>query len=346
MRPARIPSWHRDDRHRLSARRHRRSAGLAAFAVAALAAAGVLGWVWFDTGGGAYRRGPITILTGSSNGVYYGYGVKLAQMINNRLPGVRATAVPTSGSVENLRRVSDEPNVFAFTAGDAATAAVNGYDPFTGTKPVRAVARIYDEYIHLVVRADGPIRSLAQLRGRRVSLGAPGSGTELVATRLFDVVPDLDVADVAASRLGLDESMAALRAGTVDAFFWQGGLPTAGVVHLAEQLPVRLVPLGGRADRLNMDPHWDPAYRQGTIPPGTYPGVDETLTIAMPDLLVTRADTDPDLVYETTRLLFATRAQLASSVPVADALDRRSAIATGEVALHDGALRYYRETKV
>jgi hypothetical protein len=317
----------------------------AAFAAVVLSAAGALTWTLLDTGDGSYRRGELKILTGGTQGVYYGYGLQLAHAINSRLDGVEASAVVTTASVENLRRVSAEPNVFAFTAADAASAAVSGRTPFSKPEPVRAVARIYDEYIHLVVRKDAPIRTIADLRKRRVSIGLNGSGTELIADRLFDVAPDIDLSDVTVSRLGINGSVSALQAGTIDAFFWQGGLPTSGVAELAKQLPIRLVPLDGLADALREQP-WDPAYRRGTVPQGTYGGVDETPTIAVPDLLVTRADTDAGLVRQVTRILFEARAELAAAVPVGYALDRRSAIATSPVPLHDGALRYYRETKV
>jgi hypothetical protein len=309
----------------------------------AVSATAVLTWPLAGGENESYRRGPIEILTGSTKGVYYGYGVALARAINSRLDGVTARAVVTTASVENLRRVAAAPNVFAFTAADAASAAVTGTAPFAGPQPIRALARVYDDYIHLVVRRDSPIRDITGLRGRRVSLGAAASGTELIADRLFDVA-GIARKDVTVSRLGINESVNALRAKTIDAFFWSGGLPTAGITNLASQLPIRLVPLGDRADALSEK--WDPAYRRGTIPQGTYRGVSDTPTVAVPDLLVTRADTDPGLVARVTRILFDSRAELARTVLVADELDRRIAISTAPVPLQAGALRYYRAVKV
>jgi len=293
-----------------------------------------------------YRHGTIMILTGGTKGIYYTYGVELAAAVNRRLDGVQAQAMATTASVDNVRQVARSANVFAFTAADAASAAVDGRAPFTGRVPVRALARIYDDYLHLLVRADAPIRSITDLVGRRVSVGSDGSGTELIAERMLGVA-GVNPAALSVSRLGINESVAALQRGDIDAFFWSGGLPTAGITELARDTPVRLVPLGELA--AGMHTRWDPAYRAGIIVAGSYQltGEDaDTSTVAVPDLLVTRADTDPGLVEEVTRILFEARAEIADRVPVAYSLDRRSAIATSPIPLHDGALRYYRRTKI
>lgn len=296
----------------------------------------------FADDGQPYRRGPVTILTGGTLGIYYSYGVELAAEVSARLDGVEASAESTTASVENLQRVAGQANLFAFTAADAASAAVDGRTPFDRPQPVRALARVYDDYIHLVVRAGSPVQTISDLRRLRVSLGSKGSGTELIASRLLQVA-GMSVADLAVSNLGINESVAALRAGAVDAFFWSGGLPTTGVAALAEDTAIRLVPLGDLADELH--DRWDRAYRRGTIPAGTY-GLDvETPTIAVPDLVVTRADSDPALVYEITRVLFDARSDIARSVPVAGSLDHRVAIATSPIPLHDGAVAYYRSVK-
>lgn len=328
-------------------RRRRRLVALLVTAALVLAAGSVLAWRGLAGDDGQYRRGSVFLLTGGTTGIYYSYGQALADAVNAELDGVTVTNLSTSASVENLQRVANAPNSFGFAAADAAAAAVRGgAEPFPSPLPVRAVARIYDEYIHLVVRESSPIQSLADLRGRAVSLGANGSGTALVAERLLQVAPDLDLADVTASYLGLEASAAALRDGSIDAFFWQGGLPTKGISDLAAAEQIRFVPLGDLVDELNDAQEWGAQYRQGVIPRGAYVGIDETPTVAMPDLLVTHVDTDPGLVHEVTRILFEARADIAREVPVANALDRRSAISTGPVPLHDGALRYYRETKI
>jgi len=293
-----------------------------------------------------YRHGTITILTGGTLGIYYSYGVALAAAINHRLDGVEAEALATTASVDNVRQVSRSPNVFAFTAADAASAAVAGRAPFDRPEPIRALARIYDDYMHLVVRADSPIHGVADLAGHRVSLGSDGSGTELIAERMLGVA-GLAEGSMTISRLGINESVAALETGDIDAFFWSGGLPTGGITDLAESLPIRLVPLGTLAEPLHSEV--DSAYRPGTIPADTYQLAGRptaTPTVAVPDLLVTRADTDPGLVEEVTRVMFDARGEISREIPVANSLDRRSAISTFPVPLAVGALRYYRSTKI
>lgn len=320
----------------------RRRTTIVAAVLAVAVVAVTASWTVLGDEDRAYRRGPVTILTGATLGIYFAYGVELASVVNARLDGVSATAVPTTASVENLQRVAREPNVFAFAAADAASAAVDGRAPFDRPLPVRALARVYDDYIHLIVRDESPVHTIGGLRGLKVSVGSDGSGTELIASRLLDVA-GVDPAELTVSHLGINESVAALRDGEVDAFFWSGGLPTSGVSELAGQVPIRLVPLGELADVLH--DRWDTAYRRGTIPADTYRQADETATIAVPDLLVTRADTDPGLGYEITKALFDARNELTLAVPVAGALDRRVAIATSPVPLHDGALSYYRDVK-
>jgi TRAP transporter TAXI family solute receptor len=298
--------------------------------------------------GGLSGRGPavppgtVELATGSTQGVYYRYGTALAAVVQSDLPGVHVRIRSTEGSVENLQRVAAGQSTFAFAAADAASEAVAGQGSFRTPLPIRAVARVYDEYIHLVVRADSPFRSARDLRGRRVSVGQTGSGTEIVANRLLTVVGLDPGRDLRAAHLGINDSITAFHDGRIDAFFWQGGLPTAGVVSLAGQVPIRLLPLGGYAAALR---RYSPAYRPAAVPAGTYPGTPPVLTVALPSYIVTRADADPGLVYQLTRLLFASRERIARTVSLAGVLDARAAIETFPVELHPGALRYYHDRK-
>jgi len=322
-----------------------RAVRTSASAVAAVLA-GALTLALVACGGTAsvpYPRGPVEIATGGTQGVYYGYGQALADALGAELDGVDARVLATAGSVENLRRVAEGSSTVGFTAADAAADAVAGEGLFGRPQPVRALARVYDDYVHLVVRADSPVRTAAQLRGQRVSLGSAGSGTELIAGRVLAVLRLDPVRDVRAVRLGINESVAALRAGTVDAFFWSGGLPTGGVAELAAGVPVRLVDLGRYAPDLRS--RFNRAYRAAAVPAGTYPGVPALLTVAVANYLVVAEDADQGLVYQLTRVLFEQREVLARRVPLAGTVDPRAAIETGPVPLHPGALRYYRAVK-
>lgn len=275
--------------------------------------------------------------------MYYSYGLALADVISDRLNGVRAIAVETSGSVANLQEAARRPGVIAFVAGDTAADAVQGRGPFTEPLPIEAIARVYDDVIHLVVPKSSRARSIFDLRGLRVSTGSPASGTEVIANRLLQIAGLEKESDFVRSRLSINDSIDALQAGSIDAFFWSGGLPTHGVEELADNLDIRLLPLGDLADRMRQQ--HGPIYRAATVPVGTYHLADEVQTIAVPNYLVTNAATDPGLVYHVNRLLFSHRDEMTHVVPAASLLDRRTAIATSPVPLHDGALRYFRAVK-
>jgi hypothetical protein len=285
----------------------------------------------------------VVLATGGTKGVYYAYGTTLAAEVERRSPGVDASVTATTGSVDNLRMVADGRATFAFTAGDAAAEAFQGGDLFRRPVPIRAVARVYDDYIHLVVRRGSPVRSVRDLVGRRVSLGSPGSGTALIAGRLLRVA-GVPASRVEAAALGINESVAALQGGDLDAFFWSGGLPTAGVEELAAATPVRLVALDGLADPMRA--RFGSAYRSATVPAGMYGGGEPVATIAVPNLLVCREDADALLVEHLAETLFGARDALGRTVPQAEAVDERAAIATFPVPLHPGAERYFRSAKL
>lgn len=316
-------------------------------ALALLLAVGLSACGWTPESPPEYPSGPVTLLTGGTAGVYYAFGVEVARAAELDLDRAPVEVVSTSGSIANLERLADQPGVVAFSALDAAAEAVEGTGPFTEPLAIGALARVYDDFVHVVVRQDSGITSLEDLRGRRVSVGSPGSGVELIAQRLFALAAIDLTADVQARGLSINDSIDALRAGEIEAFVWSGGIPTAGVAELATEVPIRLLPL--EAFVTDMRETYSPTYRAGTVPADIYDngaGVGEAVqTIAVPNVLVTSVDTDPALVRAFTELLFTRRRDIAAQVPLAGALDRRSAIFTSPVPLHPGALRYYRETQ-
>jgi uncharacterized protein len=275
---------------------------------------------------------PIVLATGGTKGVYFKYGQAFRDAVQQRLGPVDIRS--TGGSVQNVQMLVRGEAAFAFSAADAAA----------GTGPLRAVARLYDDYIHLVVRRDGPINSLADLKKRRVSLGPPGSGTSLIASRIL--APRIDPArDLIPAGLSIDDSVLALERGTIDAFFWSGGLPTPGVTDLAEIQPIRLISIPEDAAR-PLRERFGPSYRIGTIPADTYKDVSATVTIAVPNLLLTTTATDAAQVRNVTAAMFDNAARIArANVPEAAQLDLRTAIFTEPIPLHDGARDYYRSVK-
>lgn len=286
--------------------------------------------------------GRAVIASGGTQGVYYAYAGTLAERLEEAAPELDVEVAPTAGSVDNLHRLAIGDATFAFTAADVAADAVNGAAPFGQRLPLAAVSRVYDDYMHLVVTATSPIRTMRDLARRTVSIGPPGSGTAVIVGRLFSVA-GLDQRSVHSVQLGINESVDALRKGQVDAFFWSGGLPTSGVQSLSNEMPLRLVPLGGLAPA--MQDKFGSVYHQAAVPAGTYGLADQVDTIAVPNFLVCREDTDPALVEQVVATLFRSREMIASTVPAAGALDGRTAIQTGPVRLHQAAAEWFRDTK-
>jgi hypothetical protein len=286
-----------------------------------------------------YPPGEVDLLTGGTRGVYFAFGREIARVARDALPAAPLTAVSTGGSVDNLRGAAAGGRVLAFSALDAAADAVRGTGPFREPLPVTTLARVYDDYLHVVVRRDGGPASLAELRGRRVSLGAVGSGTSLIARRVLQAA-DVPLPELRVVQLGIDDSLDALAAGGVDAFFWSGGLPTAAVADLAGELPLALLPVIEPVRVLRETGLT--VYRPATVPAEEYGLTAPVDTLAVPNVLVVRADADVGLAEALTRLLFERRSQISATVPLAGALDRRSAIFTSPVDLHPGALAYYR----
>ena len=284
---------------------------------------------------------PITVATGSPLGVYYTYGEELAGLLTRRL--APATVTATDGSVENLKMIEAGTATFGFTTADAAVDGHLGAPPFSGPVRIRAVARLYDNYLHLVVPADSPVRTLAQLRGLRVAVGPDDSGTALLAGRVLAAGGLAPPADLVSLPLSIDDAVTAIWRGHIDAFFWSGGLPTSGITALARDLPLRLIDLGDVAAQLHE--RYGSTYRLGRIHTGVYPFTrDAVSTVAVPNYLVTSAETPDHLVREVAVVLFAGAPTFRGRVPPAGRLNRRTAIFTTPIPLHPGALAYYRAT--
>jgi TRAP transporter TAXI family solute receptor len=301
-----------------------------AFPAAALAAAGLLGM------GACTERAPapvrLAIATGSKTGVYYVFGKAYAEIVQRELPQVHAEVLVTTASAENVQLVGNGRAQLGFTQADIL--------PSTGNK-VMAVARVYDDLLHLVTRSDGPVRTLADLKGRRVSVGAPGSGTAITANRVLDVA-ELSGGQVTVSQLGLDASAAALRRDEIDAFFFSGGPPVKAVEQLVLNLPIRLVELGAWTDPLRV--RYSEVYVNRDIPFSVY-GLDPISTVADPNYLVVPADMADGLVFGLTRLLMEHRDELGVAHPAAGRMNPQSAISTAPLSLHPGAARYYQSIK-
>jgi TRAP transporter TAXI family solute receptor len=288
------------------------------------------------SGGPSTPSGLIRIATGSPAGVYYLYGQAIASLITQQWPGAEARVLTTTASAENLQLLVVGKADVGFSQADIAA---SGGLP----ESLVALARLYDDYVHVVVPARAPVRTIADLRGRWVSMGPSGSGTEITATRLLTVGGLSPVTDVRPVHLDLEASVTALRQGSIDAFFYSGGLPVDAIAALARDIPIRLLDLGAYVGQLRRQ--FGEHYSERVIPRSTY-GTPPVATIGLANYLVVRQDMPEDLAYALTRLIFDGRDALARAHPTGARLNIRSAVDTYPLALHPGAVRFYRERKI
>jgi len=296
---------------------------------------------------GAEQR--LSIATGGTGGVWYPYGGGVAKVVSAHVPNAEATAEVTAASVDNLKLLGAGEVDLAFTMADALADAAAARGPFArvGRVRARAIAVLYTNYTHLVTRDGSGIARTADLRGKVVSTGSPGSGTEGIALRVLEAAGLDPARDVRRQGLGAAQSVDALRDGKLDAFFWSGGVPTGALLDLARTpgLTMQLVPLDDVLPALNARAAaGDALYFAATIPRAAYPGLtDDVPVVGVSSMLVADARMSERLAYDITRALFEHKAELAAVHPEARKLSLTTAVAGSPVPFHPGALRYYRE---
>jgi uncharacterized protein len=287
-------------------------------------------------------EGRLSIATGGAGGVYQVYGGGLADLLSDELPDSPTTAETTSASVDNLLLVANGDSDIAFALADSTIDAVNGDESFEEPLRLRALATLYPNITQVVVKADSGIESIEDMEGRTVSVGSPGSGTEVIALRLLDVAGLDPEEDIGKRQLGVGESVQALRDGSIDAFFWSGGVPTGAVTDLATTDEIRLLALDGYLDQMRA--RFGAAYADAEVEDDEYEGVPGTTTIAVPNLLMVNEDMSDELAQQITQELYDGKDRLATIVPAAESLDPAEGREVVEpVQLHPGAQRYYEE---
>jgi TRAP transporter TAXI family solute receptor len=290
----------------------------------------------------------LSIATGGTGGVYFPYGGALARLISEKVPGVQATAEVTNASVDNLKLMQLGKVDLAFTLADTLAEAVRGRGPFKDTGAVgsvRTVAVLYTNYMHVVVQDGAGIKRIGELKGKTVSVGSPGSGTELIADRVLAAARIDPHKGIVRHTLSVAESAGAMKDGKVDAFFWSGGVPTPAIQDLAATpgMTIALVPQDDLL--LMMQRDYGELYRLAMIPGGVYRGLDrETATVGVTNLLVASSSLDEELVYKITKAMFDGKAALAGGHPEARHLAPPASLDASPAPFHPGALRYYKET--
>jgi TRAP transporter TAXI family solute receptor len=291
----------------------------------------------------------VSIATGNAGGVYYPYGGGLARVISRHIPRVQATAEVTAASVDNLKLIQRGKADVAFTLTDTLDDAVRGRGPFARSA-VRAqtLAVLYPNYVHIATTTASGIERLADLRGRIVSTGSPGSGTEVSAVRILRAAGIDPDTGIRRQGLSVNASVDALKDGKIDAFFWSGGLPTAAVLDLASSIGVtaRLIPHAEVIPALQA--HYGPTiYFPLVVPRRTYPDLTSDVAVAgIGNALVVDATMSDDLAFAITKVLFEHRDELAAIHPEAARLRLDTAVTGSPAPFHPGAIRYYRERGV
>jgi uncharacterized protein len=285
----------------------------------------------------------VTVLTGGTSGVYYPMGVALSQIYGKAMPGAKTSAQVTKASVENLNLLQAGRGEIAFTLGDSLSDAWKGNEEAgfkTPLKKLRTIAAIYPNYIQIVANAESGIKTLADLKGKRIAVGAPKSGTELNARDILKAA-GMSYKDFAkVEYLPFGESVELMKNRQLDATLISAGLGVAAIRDLATSVKIVLVPVPADV----VAKIGDAAYQAGTVPPNTYNGQTEaTPTVAVQNFLVSHEGVSADVAYKMTKAIFDNLADLQAAHAAAKSITRENAAKAPPAPLHPGAEKYYKE---
>ena len=287
----------------------------------------------------------IAIATGGTGGVYYPLGGGMANVLSKNLPGFVATARVTGGSVANLQLIGSKQSEIALTQVDAAYDAIKGLEKFVGNVvPARMLMVLYPNRMHVVSVEGRGVNTMADLKGKRVSTGSPGSATEVFAFRCIEAAGLDKDKDVRRERLGVAESTNAVKDGKIDAYFWVGGLPTAAVTDLAAtpNTKIKLIDTANLVAKMNTK--YNNLYTTGMIPAKTYPGQDKDNPVAVIQNILVAHESMPDkIAYDIVKTFIEKQPDLvavhreATSITVANQKN-------GPIPWHPAAIKNFTET--
>jgi len=291
----------------------------------------------------------ISIATGGTGGVYYPLGGGLANVLSKEIPGLQATAEVTGGSVDNLKLINSGQSELAFVMADAALDALNGEDKFKGSQvPVRTLMVLYPNQMHVVTIEGTGIDKLADLKGKRVSTGSPGSATEVMAFRVIEAGGLDKDKDMKRERLGVAESVNAIKDRKIDAFFWVGGLPTAAVTDLAATpgVKMKMIDHSEVVDKMNAK-HGN-LYAASLIKAGVYPSQDkDNKNTVVWNILVANASLPDEMAYKVVKTMIEKKADLVAVHQEAKSFSLDNQIkSNSSIPWHPGAVKYFAEKGV
>ena len=285
----------------------------------------------------------INVLTGGTSGVYYPIGVALSQLYSNGIEGSKTSVQATKASVENLNLLQAGRGELAFALGDSVADAWNGVEDAgfkAPLKKLRAIAGTYPNYIQIVANKESGINTLADLKGKRISVGAPKSGTELNARAIFKAA-GLSYEDMGKVEfLPYAESVELIKNRQLDATLQSSGLGMAAIRDLAATLPINFVAIPAEITA-KID---NAAYQAASIPAGTYDGQDSDVpTVAIQNILVSHDGVSEEVAYQMTKLMFDNLERLGNAHSAAKDIKLEGAAKGLPIPLHPGAERFYKE---
>jgi hypothetical protein len=310
--------------------------------------AAAIGLMAFGAGEAWAQDQQLSVVTGGTGGVYYPLGGGLANVLTKTLVKTQVTAEVTGGSVDNLKAVGAGKADVGFSMTDASLDAYSGQGKFSSKLPVRTLAVIYPNIMHVVTTEGTGITTVAGMKGKRVSTGSPGSATEVMALRVIEAAGLDPDKDMERTRLGAAESVSAIKDGKIDGFFWVGGLPTAAITDLGAT-PNTKMKLIDHSDLVaKMNAKYGNLYAPATIGKAIYPGQSaDNASTSVWNVLVVNASMPDQLAYDITKTVFEKQADLvAVHKEAANIKLENQSLANAGSPFHPGSLKYLAEKGV
>ncbi|MBM3349430.1 MAG: TAXI family TRAP transporter solute-binding subunit [Betaproteobacteria bacterium] len=298
---------------------------------------------------GSVHAQNLSVATGGTGGVYYPMGGGLAAVLSKKVPGMSATAEVTGGSVDNLNLIGTGKPYIGFSMADAAKDAQTGQGKFSGKKvDLSTLLVLYPNRMHIVTTEASGIKTMQDLKGKRVSTGSPGSATEVMAFRVIEAAGLDKDKDMRRERLGVAESVNAVKDRKIDAFFWVGGLPTAAVTDLANTPGTKIVMIDHSKEVDAMNKKYGNLYFKDVIPKTTYKGMDkDNNVISVANILVTSSKMSEKEAYDIVKAVFDNKIDLVRShFEYINVTPEGQKAASTPVPFHPGALKYFKEKNI
>lgn len=300
---------------------------------------------------GAMPEGKLRLVigTGGTGGVFFPYGGGLARILTEKMANAEATAEVTGGSVDNMKLIQVGDADLGMSTVDSAYDALIGEGAYkeTGAVEACALAVLYTSFVHVVALQESGIATVADMKGKRISVGSAGSSTEGAADRILAAAGLDPQADITRDNLSVAESVAAMKDQKIDAFFWIGGLPTAAVTDLVStpNLPVTFIDTSAVVEQLREE--FGPVYTAFTLPQATYAGLTADVPgIGIGNILFVNASMPVDLAYQLLDTIFANLAEVQAVHPEAENLSLETAPVGSSIPFHPGAIKFFAEKGV